>query len=645
MAFDWEHVEAIRAEQDSARNRRDLNTLPTNEVSNEIYNSPSGREAKISGLDHWEQLIYKVRTQLIDYIIEHGLVQGFEYDGINEPIKNGKIVLTAEMLQRVTDRFGYFKEKETLEFIEKYLPEHYYVSDADYVHTDNNYTDEEKAKLEGIEDGAEVNKVISILFNGVETIDPATRVATITIAPADIKAWYEQNPDTNVFSDADKEKLDGVEANAQINKVEDVTVDGVTILDPEDKTAKITKKLVKASYESNPDTNAFTDAEKTKLEGIEDGAQVNDVIDVTLDGKSVVDRNKIAVLTAAAIKTSYESNANTNAFTDADKELVEKTVPTLVGESHDHEKRIGALELSQHLQDDEISKLKEKDIALENEIAETKSSISELGDEVNSVAGRVTNLEASQAEQDKKIEGLVPYEGATKDVNLGNHNLYVGTRIPSDGKSTSARIAVGRTIGEESPTAGLTAKVDTDYMLDDVPNNYTTSVSVYPEEVVVGIESTINNELGQAVSVTADVDGLHIAGTASPSQIDISPGVVTGLDKPIDNKDAVNKEYVDALIGRVMSETVSLTLTDVPPNEWKETTISTGSFINIPWNDLLSVTIWISGADGVIATDVDYRFKPVNFDKKFDSLKIASRYTGADPTTNYTINTKIAYKK
>ena len=70
MAFDWEHVEAIRAEQDSARNRRDLNTLPTNEVSNEIYNSPTGRDVKVPGLDHWEQMIHKVRTQLIDYIID-----------------------------------------------------------------------------------------------------------------------------------------------------------------------------------------------------------------------------------------------------------------------------------------------------------------------------------------------------------------------------------------------------------------------------------------------------------------------------------------------------------------------------------------------------------------------------------------------
>lgn len=422
MAFDWEHVEAIRAEQDSARNRRDLNTLPTNEVSNEIYNSPSGREANIPGLDHWEQMIHKVRTQLIDYIIEHGIVQGFEYDGVNEPIKNGKIVLTAEMLQRVTDRFGYFKEKETLEFIEKYLPEHYYVSDKNYVHTDNNYTNEEKAKLEGIEDGAEVNKVISILFNGVETISPETRVATITITPEDIKAWYESNPDTNAFSDADKAKLEGIEDGAQVNKVEDVTVDGVTVLDPEDKTAKITKEIIKTSYESNPDTNAFTDGEKAKLAGIEDGAQVNDVIDVTLDGKSIVNKEKVAELTAAAIKNSYESNANTNAFTDADKELVEKTVPTLVEESHDHEKRIGALELSQHVQDDEIAKLKEKDIALGNEITETKNSISELGDEVNSVAGRVTNLEASQNVQNKDIAQLkedVKNAGKVDDVKVG----------------------------------------------------------------------------------------------------------------------------------------------------------------------------------------------------------------------------------
>lgn len=45
-------------------------------------------------------------------------------------------------------------------------------------------------------------------------------------------------------------------------------------------------------------TNDFTDAEKTKLTGIETGATADQ--------------------TAAEIKTAYESNSDTNAFTDAD---------------------------------------------------------------------------------------------------------------------------------------------------------------------------------------------------------------------------------------------------------------------------------------------------------------------------------------
>ena len=41
-------------------------------------------------------------------------------------------------------------------------PKGNYVTDPGYVHTDNNYTDEEKSKLDSIEEGAEVNKVNSV---------------------------------------------------------------------------------------------------------------------------------------------------------------------------------------------------------------------------------------------------------------------------------------------------------------------------------------------------------------------------------------------------------------------------------------------------------------------------------------------------
>jgi len=54
---------------------------------------------------------------------------------------------------------------------------------------------------------------------------------------------------------------------------------------------------VKTAYESNADTNAFTDAEKLKLGSVEDNASADQ--------------------TGAEIKFLYESEPDTNAFTDA----------------------------------------------------------------------------------------------------------------------------------------------------------------------------------------------------------------------------------------------------------------------------------------------------------------------------------------
>ena len=364
MAFDWDHVEQIRAEQERAKTRYNAEVIPSNEAAARINDSAGARMTNSPPLDHYEAMIMKMRTQLIDWIVAHGLVDGWILDGVLQPIQNGKIVLTSDAIKQITDKFGYFTEEITKKYLDKYLPENHYVADENYVHTDNNYDNAAVEKLARIEAGAEVNKIIDVVFNGSTVLDGDTRIATITITPEDIKNWYESNPDVNPFTDADKAKLEGIEDGAQVNAVEDVTVDGVTVLDPTDKTAKITKEIIKASYESNADTNAFTDAEKEKLAEIAEGAEVNDVKDVTLDGKSIVNKDKIAELTAVAIKSSYESNANTNAFTDADKELVERTVPALSEQNHDHEKRLGDLELSQHLQDDEIAKLKEKDAAV-----------------------------------------------------------------------------------------------------------------------------------------------------------------------------------------------------------------------------------------------------------------------------------------
>ena len=73
--------------------------------------------------------------------------------------------------------------------------------------------------------------------------------------------------------------------------------------------ASETSESVKEKYESNPDTNAFTDADKLKLDSI------------NVDG--------VESETAESIKTKYESNPDTNALTD---ELLLKlnAIPTAV---------------------------------------------------------------------------------------------------------------------------------------------------------------------------------------------------------------------------------------------------------------------------------------------------------------------------
>jgi len=68
---------------------------------------------------------------------------------------------------------------------------------------------------------------------------------------------------TNDFTNADHTKLNGIEANA---------------------TADQTGAEIKTAYEAEADTNAFTDAEKTKLSNIEATADVTDTVNVTAAG-------------------------------------------------------------------------------------------------------------------------------------------------------------------------------------------------------------------------------------------------------------------------------------------------------------------------------------------------------------------------
>ena len=254
----------IRNAQASAQERFDAEHIATQETIEKAMQSQAFRDLAVPRITELESMIFKMRSELIDYIVAHGLVDGLIFDGVLQPVQNGKIVITKELIETITEKLGYYKEEDVERFLNEYLPKNFYVSDEHYVHTDNNYTGEDKEKLAGIEDGAEVNKIINVLFNGVSVLDDGTRVATINITPEDIKQWYESNANTNAFTDKEKAKLAGISDGAEVNRVDDVLVNSRSVLD-ENKRAIITKEIVKEAYEANDNTNAFTDDEKAEL--------------------------------------------------------------------------------------------------------------------------------------------------------------------------------------------------------------------------------------------------------------------------------------------------------------------------------------------------------------------------------------------
>ncbi len=99
-----------------------------------------------------------------------------------------------------------------------------------------------------------------------------------SMSDAQVKIAYENNPDTNAFQDAEKSKLALIEALA---------------------TADQSDAEIRTAVEAATDSNVFTDADHSKLNAIEASA--------TADQSN------------AEIKTAYELNTNTNAFTDAEQ--------------------------------------------------------------------------------------------------------------------------------------------------------------------------------------------------------------------------------------------------------------------------------------------------------------------------------------
>lgn len=123
--------------------------------------------------------------------------------------------------------------------------------------------------------------------------------ATADQTASEIKTAYESNANTNAFTDAEKSKLTGIEAGA---------------------TADQSASEIKTAYESNSNTNAFTDAEKSKLTGIAAGAEVNVQSDWNASSGDAFIKNKPSIPTNNTQLTNgagYTTNTGTVTSVDS----------------------------------------------------------------------------------------------------------------------------------------------------------------------------------------------------------------------------------------------------------------------------------------------------------------------------------------
>jgi len=189
--------------------------------------------------------------------------------------------------------------------------------------------------------GAGVESVTGPTVDNTDPLNPI--VGAVNETAAGIKTKYESNADTNAYTDAEK---------------------AVVAQQSGTNTGDETAASIKTKYESNADTNAYTDAEKAKLAGLEDslflgeyptlaalqlahptapagayayvdagpGQDVEKYIFDSSDQEWIKQQGESTAETPASIKTKYESNADTNAYTDAEKAVVAQQSGTNTGD-------------------------------------------------------------------------------------------------------------------------------------------------------------------------------------------------------------------------------------------------------------------------------------------------------------------------
>ena len=186
------------------------------------------------------------------------------------------------------------------------------VQDANYVHTDNNYTTTEKNKLSGIASNAQVNVLEGVQVNGTDltitnkkvNVSVPTKTSQLTNDDNVVKDASYVHTDNN-YTTTEKNKLSGIASGAQVNVIEGVQVNGTDL-----------------PITTNKKVNVDLSGKVDKVSG--KGLSTYDVVDYAVLINSVNDKSE-SQITLRRTGSSVNNNV-TVGTTIAEKTKIENSV-------------------------------------------------------------------------------------------------------------------------------------------------------------------------------------------------------------------------------------------------------------------------------------------------------------------------------
>jgi len=191
-------------------------------------------------------------------------------------------------------------------------------------------TGAERAKLATIESSADVTDATNVTAAGAlmdSEVNDLAGIKAVTVSTLQVK------PSEGAFADGDKTKLDGIEDNADVTDATNVA-DAGALMDSEVSDLAGIKAVTVSTLQVKPSEGAFADGDKTKLDGIEDNADVTDATNVA-DAGALMDSevSDLAGIKAVTVST-LQVKPSEGAFADGDKTKLDGITIHFIGESY-----------------------------------------------------------------------------------------------------------------------------------------------------------------------------------------------------------------------------------------------------------------------------------------------------------------------